>query len=297
MGVLHMTKPIQSSMLSDTDIKYYFGDEIDIYINDPIGAVNFDLESQLQLASIDLHFRYDCKRFKNELNGNLSYERLKNHDYTEPFEVSGNEKLVVQPGEVIFTTTMETVVISKQFAGIITGRSSIARLGIMVHCCQEFINPGQKAPIALQITNLGKHPVELDITIPICQLVLFKLSSPSSQGYNEMEKSKYRNEQEPMSSQIYKDNDIINHNSITNNITKKKPSKKKGKINWAKVKNFISPFLVPIITCLILNPTMLWAQNNNISAIVGIIEKLHISSIILVVAIIIYIICRRGEKK
>ena len=139
----------QGGMLSDVDIRKYFGSEIKIYTDVKNGDLHFDLDKQLQLASIDLRFRNEFKRFKKGLTQNLTYEMLKNHEYTDPFEIANNQRLIINPGEIILTTTLETVSISNNFAGIITGRSSIARLGIMVHCCQEFVNPGQGAPIAL----------------------------------------------------------------------------------------------------------------------------------------------------
>lgn len=294
-----MTKPnIHSSMLSDIDIKQYFGNEIDIYIDDKAGIVQFDLEKQLQLASIDLHFRHECKRFKNNLQGNLSYQRLRNHEYTMPFEVSGDEKLIIQPGEVIFTTTMETVVISNQFAGIITGRSSIARLGIMVHCCQEFINPGQKAPIALQITNLGKYPVELDVGVPICQLVLFKLSSPSSQGYYDMEKSKYKNESAPMPSQIYKENGDNNHDEMSSNNNAPNATRNKKFMQWVqKGLHFIMPFLPPTIMVLLINQALSVAKATSLADVFNILKNFKIGTVVLIIAIVIYLFGRKGDKK
>lgn len=66
---------------------------------------------------------------------------------------------------------METVQLTEQFAALISGRSSFARLGIMVHCCQEFIKPGHGQTIPLQIINLSPYTVELDMNVPICQII------------------------------------------------------------------------------------------------------------------------------
>ncbi len=115
-------------MLSDVDIKKYIGKGIEIYTEHENDELKFDLDKQLQLASIDLRFRNEFKKFKDGISGSINYEMLKNREYTMPFEIANNEKLKVKPGEVIFTTTLETVKISNDFGGIITGRSSIARL-------------------------------------------------------------------------------------------------------------------------------------------------------------------------
>ena len=127
------------------------------------------------MGAIDLRFRNEYKKI--ELMGKnlmLTYDMIKNHSYTKPYELKADEKLVIKPGEIILTTTMETVQLTEQFAALISGRSSFARLGIMVHCCQEFIKPGHGQTIPLQIINLSPYTVELDMNVPICQIIFFK---------------------------------------------------------------------------------------------------------------------------
>lgn len=80
------------------------------------------------MGSIDLHFRHEYSKIRLSNNEILTYEMLKQHDYTKPSELKSGEMLHILPGEIIFTTTLETVQFSEEFAGIITGRSSIARL-------------------------------------------------------------------------------------------------------------------------------------------------------------------------
>ena len=248
------------------------------------------LNKQLQLASIDLRFRNECKRFKDGLSANLTYDMLKNHEYTVPFEISNNEKLVIKPGEVILTTTLETISISSSYAGIITGRSSIARLGIMVHCCQEFVNPGQGAPIALQITNLGKNSVELDMRVPICQLILFRLSMPAFDLYNNLKKSKYKNESGMINSKIYEESNMQSAEEPNRNI---------GIKLWKNVRGFylkyIAPFCPSIIMLLLITPTLNNFQNITVSNIINYIKNTPIIWIILILVFIIYVICRKDD--
>lgn len=277
-------------MLSDIDIRSCFGDEIKIYTNYKDGEFKFDLDKQLQLASIDLRFRNECKRFKDGLSSNLTYQMLKNHEYTVPFEISNNEKLVINPGEVILTTTLETISISSNYAGIITGRSSIARLGVMVHCCQEFVNPGQGAPIALQITNLGKNSVELDLRVPICQLILFRLSTPASKSYNDLEKSKYKNENEMINSKIYEESKSEGKTDKNNTIERQL---------WKKIKIFMKKYLAPfcpsVIMLLLITPVINNSQNITISNLIDYVKNTPIIWIILLLVSIIYVICRKDD--
>ena len=197
--------------------------------------------------------------------------------------VTNSEMLVIEPGEIIFTTTLETINISNEFAGIITGRSSVARLGVMVHCCQEFINPGQGSPIALQIINLGMHPVELDMRIPICQLVLFKLNSPASNSYSQKSTSKYKNETQFMSSKIY-----------TENIyTKKATSPKKKPPIKLFINKYISPFIPSIIMLLLVKPILETSQNVTIGNIFSTIQAAPLSVIAIAFFVFLFIFIKK----
>lgn len=222
-----------SGMLSDQDIRHYWKKGIYVYDTEK----KFDLEKQLQLGAIDLRFRNEYKKIelmgKNQM---LTYDMIKNHSYTKPYELKADEKLVIKPGEIILTTTMETVQLTEQFAALISGRSSFARLGIMVHCCQEFIKPGHGQTIPLQIINLSPYTVELDMNVPICQIIFFKLVTSASEKYVDRNGAKYSEEVAPESSKIYEE---MSQEDITNN--------KKKRINpniYIKIKKLLILFCV-----------------------------------------------------
>lgn len=183
-----------SGVLSDTAIKKYWNEGIFIQTEHKSGQLSFNLDKQLQPGSIDLRFRNDIDRIKLKEGEVLSFERIKNKDYLSPDVIPTNGTLIIQPNEIILTTTLESIYLSDDFAGIITGRSSFARLGLMVQCCQDFINPGLKNSVALQLINVSPYPIELDINIPICQLVIVKMLGRPSVGYNTKKDSKYNGE-------------------------------------------------------------------------------------------------------
>lgn len=88
-----------SGMLSDQDIRHYWKKGIYVYDTEK----KFDLEKQLQLGAIDLRFRNEYKKI--ELMGEnqmLTYDMIKNHSYTKPYELKADEKLVIKPGEINF---------------------------------------------------------------------------------------------------------------------------------------------------------------------------------------------------
>ncbi len=280
-----------TGMLSDTGIREYFKNGIDIFTDEKDGY-SFNLDEQLHIGSVDLRFRHLYNKIQLENETMLSYKLLKDHSYTKPYELKGNEKLIIQPGEIILTTTLEIVSLSKDFAAIVTGRSSIARLGIMVHCCQEFIHPGHGQAIPLQIINLSPYPVELDLTVPICQIIFFKLSSSASQKYTERNDAKYADETAPEGSKIYEE---INNNAIEI----KKFEYKIHKEDISKfLEKYITPFLPGIITALVITPFFKeYAIDQTWSGFLAAFSNLPAPPIIAAILLSIFIISKRGIKK
>ena len=89
----------------------------------------------------------------------------------------------------------ERFVIPKEYAGKIEGRSSYARMGLMVHCTGDFINPGWSGYMPLQLYNAGPVPLQIYPYLSICQLMLVKLTSTPTRTYGDEElQSKYIND-------------------------------------------------------------------------------------------------------
>lgn len=274
-------------MLSDADIKHFWNRGIYIFTSES-GELAFDLERQLQLGSIDLRFRHDCKRISISNGEVLTYERLKNHDYTVPFEIKSGKKLTIAPGEMILTTTLETVQLSEDFAGIITGRSSIARLGIMVHCCQEYINPGHGQPIPLQLVNLGPCTVELDLSVPVCQLVIFKLRNPASGRYIHEKNAKYSSEVGPENSKIYEE---MSGEASSPDKTRKAEKLKKV------IGNYLLPFLPSLIMATGITPFISnYVNGKSILDLTTAVQSMPLPTLLCVAAFLLYIWLKRGSN-
>ena len=279
-----------SGMLSDIDIKSFWCKGINIFSSET-GELAFNLKKQLQLGSIDLHFRHEYKKIRLSPNEILTYDSLKKHDYTTPFELKSGERLRIAPGEMVLTTTLETVQFSEEFAGIITGRSSIARLGIMVHCCQEYINPGHGQPIPLQLINLAPCTVELDISVPICQLIIFKLHTPSSGRYRDDLNSKYANEIGPQDSKIYEEVP----NRLQDNV-------KKDRKSWGDVRNILSKYLLPflpsLVMLLLVTPFINnYINNKSLFDIMAAVKNMPGATVLGIVFCILYFWIKRGDRR
>ncbi len=107
-------------------------------------------------------------------------------------ELRKGESITLRPGKLLLGRVHERLTIPPQYAGKVEGRSSFARLGLGVHCAADFLNPGYSGHMPLQLLNFSPHPITLVPYIPICQLMLGRLSSLPSRSYGHVElQSKY----------------------------------------------------------------------------------------------------------
>jgi len=98
-----------------------------------------------------------------------------------------HEWITLKPGHVILGRIAAKFTIPSDCAGRIIGRSSFARLGLAIHCTGEFMNPGYRGHMPLQLCNFGPNPIKLFPYIPICQMVLVKLSGVPDHVYGAQE--------------------------------------------------------------------------------------------------------------
>jgi dCTP deaminase len=143
-----------------------------------------DLDVQVQPASVDL-------RLGSEFRGPGASE----------VEVASIARpRVLARGEMLLGTTLERVVIPHDLVARVEGRSSVGRLGLLVHATAGFVDPGFEGQITLELVNLGPQPITLEPGVRICQLTLHLLTSPASRPYGVARGSKYAGQRGPTSS-------------------------------------------------------------------------------------------------
>lgn len=174
-------------ILSDKHIKEAIAKK-EIIINPPI-----DFSSQLSACSIDLKLYSEFCIF-NE-NGDL-----------ERVNIPEGEAFVLYPGQFALASTQETIKIPDNMAGRLEGRSSIARLGIIVHSTASLIETGFTGQITLELANLGPKPVKLYPGMRICALSFELLTSIAETPYYKKKNAKYLNQSGPTESKITHEN-------------------------------------------------------------------------------------------
>lgn len=181
--------------LCDKDIKLKLP-ELDIETSN--SEFPFEPEVQIQPCSIDFKlnnvFWIPKKRITIDLRKSKLLE-IHPRRYYRKIVLKKGEFYTLKPGKTIFSSIYENFTIPNDCAGKISGRSSFSRLGIMVHLTGDFINPGYRGHMPLQIVNLSSNAIKIFPYIPICQMQLVKLSGVPERFYgNTVIQSKYMND-------------------------------------------------------------------------------------------------------
>jgi dCTP deaminase len=164
--------PMPTSVLSDGTIRRLV-DEGRIVIEpwDP---------ELVQPASVDLRLGGSFRVFHNHRTSAIDL-REPPTNLTE--EVTGEEMFVIHPGEFVLGVTEEYVELPDDIVARIEGKSSLGRLGLIVHATAGFVDPGFKGTLTLEITNLTRVPIKLYPGLLIAQLSFMTLDAPAERPY------------------------------------------------------------------------------------------------------------------
>lgn len=119
--------------------------------------------------------------------------------------VKGDEAFFLHPGQLALAVTHESVTLPADIVGWLDGRSSLARLGLMVHVTAHRIDPGWSGKIVLEFYNSGRLPLALKPMMPIGALSFEVLSGKAEKPYNKRDNAKYKNQQGAVASRINED--------------------------------------------------------------------------------------------
>jgi len=168
-----------------------------------------DTATQVQPASIDLRLGYDFQTFNYTRQALIdpadptTFEQLTTRTQLEP-----GERFIVHPGEFVLATTLEHIEIPTDLLARLEGRSSIGRLGIVIHSTAGYVDPGFKGKITLEISNLGRIAVALYPRMRICQVAFEEMSSPVSEGYGQKRDAKYQGQAATTASRLFEDGEF-----------------------------------------------------------------------------------------
>jgi len=125
---------------------------------------------------------------------------------SEEITVEDGKEFFLHPGELALGITYESVTLPDDIVAWLDGRSSLARLGLMVHVTAHRIDPGWSGNIVLEFFNSGKLPLALRPGMSIGAVSFERMSGPAERPYRKRSDAKYRDQSGPVASRISEDN-------------------------------------------------------------------------------------------
>lgn len=187
-------------VLSDKDIKEYIKQKKILIKPTP------DFKTSLGSCSIDLRLGNTFRVFEYTQVPLIDPQDKKaKNQVTREIVVKNGEPFIMQPGDFVLAVTLERVTISPELLGRLEGRSSLGRLGIVVHSTASIFDPGWDGHPVLELGNLGRIPVALYPGMRICAMTFEQLLSPSERPYTKKAGAKYIEQAGPEESRIQKD--------------------------------------------------------------------------------------------
>lgn len=183
-------------ILSDRDIKQSLAD----------GKIKIEplFPHSMQPASVDLHLGGDFLVFKNTANICIDPKEPID-DMMEEVTIDNDRQFILHPGEFALGMVYEMVSVPNDMVLQLNGKSSLGRIGLIVHATAGYVDPGNTLKITLELFNLANLPVKLYYKMPIAQAAFVKLSSEAENPYGKDQlNSKYYGDIKPKASQYYK---------------------------------------------------------------------------------------------
>ena len=170
--------------------------------NGNIGLEPFNPEC-IQPSSIDVHLSSKFLIFNRVRHAAINVKE-KQQGLMKEVNVKEDESFVLHPGEFVLGSTVEKVKMPNNIAGRIEGKSSLGRLGLLIHSTAGYIDPGWNGNLTLELSNVSPLPIKLFPGMKIGQISFIKMTSEVENPYgSEKLKSKYQGQAEPGESRYY----------------------------------------------------------------------------------------------
>ncbi len=186
-------------VLSDTDLLAAL-ERGDVQINPAP-----DMETQLGACSLDLRLGDEFRVFERARTAFIDPREGINWDaFTRVVRVPQGEPFIMHPSELVLAATVEEISLPADMLGRLEGRSSLGRLGIIVHGTAPMFFPGFSGRCVMELGNIGPMPVALYPNMRICSMTFERISGPSSRPY----RGKYAGQQGPVGSKLQGDSEM-----------------------------------------------------------------------------------------
>jgi dCTP deaminase len=156
----------------------------------------------VQPSSVDLHVDAEFRVFRNNRYPFIDVKQ--EQDLTELVEVKPDEPFILHPGEFVLGSTLERVSIPDDLVARLEGKSSLGRLGLLIHSTAGYVDPGWDGFLTLELSNVANLPITIYPGMKIGQISFFQLTTAAETPYGSAG-NKYQNQQGPTASRIHEE--------------------------------------------------------------------------------------------
>ncbi len=161
------------------------------------------LEGCIQPSSVDLHVDRYFRVFRNHTQGVIDV-RQNQEELTELVETVGDEPLILHPGEFVLGSTLERVRLPDDLVGRLEGKSSLGRLGLLIHSTAGFVDAGWDGYLTLELSNVANLPITLYPGMKIGQISFLRMTTAADVPYGSAALgSKYQGQRGPTPSRYF----------------------------------------------------------------------------------------------
>jgi dCTP deaminase len=123
---------------------------------------------------------------------------------TELVEMEGEEPFILHPGEFVLGQTLERVTLPEDLVARLEGKSSLGRLGLLIHSTAGFVDSGFSGNLTLELSNVANLPITIYHAMPIGQISFMRMDEPVERPYGSAEGTgKYQGQAEPTASRYH----------------------------------------------------------------------------------------------
>ena len=167
-----------------------------------IGIEPYD-EELLQPSSVDVRVDRFFRVFRNSRYPFIDVKEPM-AELTELVEAGGDEPFILHPGEFVLGSTLERITLPDDLVARLEGKSSLGRLGLLIHSTAGFVDPGWDGHVTLELSNVANLPITIYHGMKIGQLSFVQLTEPAESPYGSSALgSKYQGQQGPTPSRYW----------------------------------------------------------------------------------------------
>lgn len=162
-------------------------------------------DEDIQPSSVDLHLGLRFRVFRNSRYPYID-PTMDQVGLMDMVEASAEEPFVLHPGEFVLGATVERLALPDDIVARLEGKSSLGRLGLLIHSTAGYIDPGWEGTITLELSNVANLPIVLTPGMAIGQVSFMLMTTPVDRPYGTPGLgSRYQGQTDPTSSRSYLD--------------------------------------------------------------------------------------------